>query len=538
MVNKYYRDFRDLMNTLADSYQDKPAISIYTKKAEKKTYSYLQLKEDVESLAAYLLYHQLDHCHIAIVSENSYEWAVASFAIGYVQSVCVAIDHEQSDQTIMDMLKAADSQAVFCSRTFVELCKEFQTLPLYQSKDCCFQDLLAEGKSYLYTVAFPELDNRCLSHIVYTSGSTSTSKAVMHSQYAILTNARDVLEILDVNGKVFTALPFYHMYGYTSALLSVLMAGEEVCINGDIKTLLRDLRLFEPVIIMAVPLIVETLHKMIWEKIQESEDSSKAIKRLRSRKFPLSFFKTDFSFRELIQDVAGQNLNMMVCGGAHLSKSLIEDFEKIGVMILNGYGITEFAPVVSVNSQKMRMQGSVGKVIPHCHIKMNDGEILIKGDCLMLGYYQQELLTKDSFDNEGYFKTGDVGEYRDGYLYITGRKKNIIVFKNGNKVSPEEIEMSLITCPYIKDVMAYGVHKGPSDDDVKLAVNIYLDPIYCHHMSSYEVLSHIQAFIDEINEPLPFYKQIMMVKIVKEEFAKTSTHKIRRTMVKGDDLQC
>lgn len=531
----YCEDFRSFITYLKQRYPNQDCLSIYDRQAVRHTITYDEFTDKIIDLAAYFQKCGYSDKHCAIVAENSIEWLVSMFALVYIGVVAVCIDTEQADETIIKMIKQADCEMIIYSEGFKSLKDTFA-----KDKDMIniddqelFNSLLDTGKhddESQSMIAKKAIDPNSCAFIYYTSGTTSTSKPVMLSQKAVLYNAIDAMSLVKVEGKLFTSLPFYHTYGLTCSVIDVLHQGLSICINGNMKTSLRDMALFEPHYMMAVPLIVETIYKYFAMEIQKLGKGNELEDFMKNRS---SLFKADNSNQELFKmvmhKIVGSNLKMIVCGGAHIAEQLIRKFDRLGIMILQGYGITECSPLVSVNRDNHNEIGSVGLVLPHFQVKIVDNEIYVKGTSLMLGYYKDSKLTSEAFDN-GWFKTGDIGHQdKQGFLYITGRKKNLIVFKNGKKTSPEEIEGYLYSIPLVKEVLAYGAVNGLSVDDVKLCVTIYPEPLLTQGMASYEVLDLLQNEINKINEKLPAYKQIQMVKISENPLPKTGLNKIKRS---------
>ncbi len=231
---------------------------------------------------------------------------------------------------------------------------------------------------------------------------------------------------------------------------------------------------------------------------------------------------------QAVTRVLGESVFLIICGGAQQNERLAQEFGCYGIKVLQGYGVTECGPLVSVNRNRRHRENSVGVLLPGTSVKIQDGEILVKGPSVFKGYYKSDEETKKAF-SDGWFCTGDLG-YMDkkGFLYITGRKKNLVVFSNGKKVMPEELEELICEIPLVREVMVYGASNGQTADDVKLSAVIYADPQKTRDMSSYEVLERIQEEIYELNKKLPFHKRIQLIRMTEAEFKKTSIHKIRR----------
>jgi long-chain acyl-CoA synthetase len=440
-------------------------------------------------------------------------------------NVALLIDIEQSSETIISMIERSDTDMVIASKPISKLLSAItQPIVVWGDKSCGFNELLESGRKALSDndSAFDQvvLDGDMTAAIAYTSGTTSFAKPVMLSHRALLTNASESVAMVAPTAAVFTPLPFYHTYGFTVPL-GILIWGSHLGINGDLKTMMRDMLLFRGSTILAVPLIVERLHRGLIMELEKH-----GIKRPKLRRKPVEV-------KELVEikRAAFGELEMIICGGAHLAGDIARELYAFGIVVMQGYGITECSPLVCVNRISAYDFDSVGLVLPSVEIKFVNDEILVRGPNVMQGYYKDELLTHAAFDGE-WFKTGDIGYLdRKGFVHIIGRIKNLIVLKNGKKISPEEIESQLKRIPLIKEVLAYGAASGDYADDVKLALMIYPDPMMTENMTSYEILDAVQREVDKINETLPIYKQIQMINIREDEFSKTSSNKIKRQLV-------
>ena len=535
-----YDHFRAFVDGIAVKYRSAPAISTYSPAGEIATRTYEEMASDIHALAEYLYERGLAGEHMAIISHNSYMSVVAFLAIVIAGGVAVPLDTDQMPGVIGDMLAFADTRLVLISEDMLERYEDTDVIDeartLILSGDAALEDglhrALARGRELIAERGrlCPEIpiDPNQTAAIVYTSGTTSSSKAVMLSHTAMLLNASGSTELIKFPPRIFTSLPLYHAYGLTCALINNLINGAEICINGDIRYMMRDFSLFKPTGLMAVPLIADMLCKILVNHMDPQECAGNDF---------ISLVKRTFSGAEganskcvAAKEKIMPGFELLLCGGAHLSPRVAKTLNTFGVTVIEGYGITECAPLISANRNEYYKWGTAGVALPSYELKFEDGEILVRGKCLMNGYYKQEDLTREVMA-DGWFRTGDLG-YRDsrGFLTITGRKKNTIVLKNGKKVAPEELEACLAAIPLVKESMVYGSALGNDMDDVVPAVTIYPDPTEAKGMNSYEILRKLQSEVNAINENLPAFKQIRIVNIREEEFEKTSTKKIKRTV--------
>jgi long-chain acyl-CoA synthetase len=521
--------------------EDMPAISWFTRKGEEQGVTLARFREDVRCLQTVLVDRKLNGKQIAIIGENSYEWLVTFFACVYCGATAVCVDVEQSDDAIRQMIEMTDISALFCSSSMKDICDTIETafehhyllsgkggVPSVANLIEIGADIRATSTESYEVEVKPE----DIASIVFTSGTTSYAKPVMLSQSAILTNASDALANVAIGEVAFTSLPFYHTYGMTCSVLSMLIGKAHLYINGNLKTVMRDIQLAGPHTMLTVPLILETIHSKMWAAAKEKGLEKKLAFLFGSKRlaYKLGIKNCGKTLDNLRESCFGK-IRLVICGGAHMNSEIMRTFQYMGVQVLQGYGITECAPLVSVNRNKANKFDSVGVVSPNTEVKIEDGEILVRGKNVMSGYYNMPELTAEAMRGE-WFATGDVGYLdKDNYLYITGRKKNLIVFKNGKKLSPEKLEELIKEIPLVQDVVVYGAISGISTDDVQVATSIYPNKEKCAGMMQYEILGAIQNEINRINKDLPLYQQIQMVNIREQEFNKTALQKIKRHLV-------
>jgi len=388
------------------------------------------------------------------------------------------------------------------------------------------QELIDKGRDAIRSgeaVAEHEIEPQATAALLYTSGTTGKPKGVMLSHRNLASDAVAACQHVGIFGNNMLVLPLHHSFGFVAAVCSMLLKGSEICISSSLKRTVSDLTKFKPSNMFLVPLFVETFYKKIWETAKK-QGKDKLLKRMIGVSNVLLKAGIDVRrllFSSIITSLGG-NLKLIVSGGAPLDVKYVEGFRDIGINILNGYGITECSPIVSVNRNEYYRDGSVGLVLPCCEVKIaapdedGHGDICVKGDSVMQGYYGNEQATSETFDGE-WFITGDIGYMdEDGFLYISGRRKNLIILNNGKNVYPEEIEEELLHIEYIKEAVVYA-------EDNTIIAEVYLDT---------EKMPDCAGLLDQdiinLNKTLPVYKNIGKTRIRDVEFPKTTTKKIKR----------
>ncbi len=540
----HFDDYKQCLQTVTRQYADKTLFVTYDPDGNEHSYTYKRFGEDVAALSASLLSLSCAGKHIALIGENSYEWMVSLYAITTLGGVAVTVDTEQSDEAIVAMVRRADAVAVLCGRGYIPLFHGDKRARLglehvilldgdEENGFLSFDTLVENGRLRTWMSDKITIDPDQPAMIVYTSGTTNTSKPVLLTHRNMMSNACNASSMVDMGARVFTSLPLYHTYALTAGMNAHLIRGATICINGSLKTMMRDLVLYNPTAVTAVPLVMEA----IWGRIRmelkkrgqaaQAEQYAVARKSTAVRQGP----PEPSPFMDAVRTVLGKNIELIVCGGAYLNAKVADDMEAFGVQIIEGYGITECSPMISANRNRAATPHSAGLIMPDMEVEIVDDEIWVRGVSVSNGYYNDPELTAEFFE-DGWFKTGDMGSIdRNGFLFISGRKKNLVVFKNGKKVMPEEIEGYVAGIPLIRECMAYGVSTGDANDDVKLGLMVYPNPDLTADMQSYEILQKVQEAIEPINGKLPAYKQIQIVKIKETPFEKTALKKIKRHIV-------
>jgi long-chain acyl-CoA synthetase len=553
-------DLKDLIASSAALYRDKDAFLV--KDAPGGAYraiSYLRLKEDIDGLGSALLDLGLSGAKIALIGENRYEWVISYLAVANGAGVVAPLDRELCAEEIAGFLERAGASAIIYSSKLeraVEAAADLFPLNFLISMDAqeheekkrSLSRLIARGKQLLKAgqraYADAVIDPEVMCALLFTSGTTGLSKGVMLSHKNIVANIQGMSEYVNVTGghTGLSVLPMHHTYEMTCHILTGIYQGCRIAICEGLKYIVKNMAEVGASVMLGVPLIFENMHRKVWKNAESKGKAKKMRRAVRISKF-LGGQNTKAArrlFKEVHQAIGG-NMRIMIAGGAPIDPEVIEDFNAMGLPMIQGYGMTENAPIIAVNKDRYSKPAAAGLPMPGTEIRIIDadengiGEIICRGDSVMLGYYGDPEETARVVQ-DGWLHTGDYGYFdEDGFLYVTGRKKNIIVTKNGKNISPEEIEHHLLKIPYVKEAMVWG-REGERGGDVVVCADVFPDAAYVKEkhgkvLSAAELKQILKGEIDRLNEKAPPYKRIKRFALRDEEFEKTTTKKIKRHTV-------
>lgn len=466
--------------------------------------TYTQFKQDTEKFSSALQSIGEKNAHVAILGATSYEWVVAYMGTVNGGNVAVPLDAQLPEEEICELLDRADVTTLVYDNSkektaamALEKCSGLRHM-IAMNKDededkiLSFWKLLNAQKSGFDFLPAPE----DLATIMFTSGTTGKSKGVMLSHRNLAENATCLDMKIEQGTVLMSVLPIHHAYCLSMDILKGLSVGAVICINDSLMRIAKNIKLFEPNMILMVPLMIETLAKKL---------ESAAL-------LPAAVVKAK---------VFGKQFHTICSGGAYLNPAYIDTFKKYGITILQGYGMTECSPVISTNLSWNSKRDSVGKLLPNCEAKTVNEELWVKGTSVMQGYYHMPEETAETLE-VGWLKTGDLGYVdQDGFVFLTGRKKNLIITPNGENVSPEEIENKLSEKRIIQEVLV-------RESEGVIEAEIFPDYEYAAKKRVKDMEKHLQDIIDEYNLQAPLYKRIIKLKIRDTEFEKNTTKKIKR----------
>jgi len=564
---------KDLLDSSVQLYSERPAFLIKKSKGgEYFPITYKQVGHDVNALGTKLLNMGLKDSKIAIIGENCYEWIISYYAVVNGTGVVVPLDKELSQEEIYYLIETAGCKAVFYTKNFEKYFEDYDieykikmktygdrtdiSQPLEVSDlteikkgvPVEWEELVASGEKLVAqndrSFIDAEIDPYEMKILLFTSGTTEAAKGVMLSHNNIAVNVMDTCRIAYVTpeDRTLSILPIHHTFESTMGMSLVLYRGASIAFFEGLKYINKNLVEAKATILIGVPLIFESIYEKIWKQAEKSGKAGALKKAIKLNK-TLKSMGIDLNRKlfKSVHDKFGGKLRMLVTGAAAIDPNVLRGFEDLGIKMLQGYGLTECSPLVSGTpdfSNGYKKAGSVGPVVASGEIKIVDkdedgiGEIVFKGPNVMLGYYNMPEKTNEVL-KDGWFHTGDLGFLdNEGWLYITGRKKNVIVTKTGKNIYPEEVEYYINRNKYVQESLVHATFYDDNDDTcVSAQVRPNYDLIYEEFGENFgdeEVHSLIKRVISEINEKLPIYKRIRDIAVRKDEFIKTTTKKIQR----------
>lgn len=554
---KKYTSLRDICTKGAQDYKNNVAfLKKDTKEGEYIPVTYARLLNDVKALSTWLLSLDLPSNKVAVIGDNSYEWWVAYFAATCSGMVIVPIDKDLSLGEMENLLSDSNSSVVFCKEDYVDAAKKCNiekicTIDFYKNEESTttgMSYLIDEGNTMLKNgdTSFDQvqIDPEATVALLYTSGTTGKPKGVMLSHKNITTVINDTQKIVKIypSDRSLSILPCHHTFECTLCLF-LLSQGASIAFFEGLRYIMDNFKQAQATILVGVPLIFESIYKKLSKSIKKS-GKEKLVKSAIKINKALSMFGKDQS-RTLFKDIHeafGGHLRLIMCGGASLDPAVVEGLVNFGFSLIRGYGLTETAPLITAtpdfDKQRNKKLKSVGAVIPSGKLKIENpdengiGEIFYKGDNIMQGYYNMPEETAEIL-KDGWIKTGDLGFIdKKGWLFLTGRSKNVIITKTGKNIYPEELEVLVKNTKIIKECMVYEAETG-SEGDTKIAIQLIPDYDYIKeiHGSGFDTEKCNALAIDavhDINKTLPVYKQMQKIFIRTKAFKLTNTMKIKR----------
>lgn len=553
-----FENVKEIIYNSVKLYPENIAFTIKEKEENNVEYiniTYTKLLENINAVGTALYEKKLKGKRIAIIGKNRYEWAISHLACLLGGIISVPLDKDLQIQELEESLIRSKVDAIIFDQKLeekIKIVKENQKTNLKEY--ICMTDiegfenihnLIKEGEKILKTgkrdFVDYEVDSKAMSILLFTSGTTSKSKAVMLSQYGIATNVYDmqiVETFLDTDVNI-AFLPYHHIFGST-AMVVMLACGVKTVFPDGLRYIKQNLLEYQVSVFIGVPLLIDKMYSNI-EKEIEKQGKTKLIKIATKISNFLLKIHIDIRrklFKQIIDGLGGK-MRFVIAGGAPLDSRVEKKFNEFGIHIVQGYGLTETSPVIAAENDKYAKYGSVGIPMKHTEVKIIDkdekgiGEIAVKGPNVMLGYYENEEATKEVM-KDGWFFTGDLGYIdKEGFLFITGRKKDMIVLKNGKKVFPEELETLINRNEEIEESFVYGMPDKDDKSKIRVAVKVVYNKEEVKEkygdISDKELFSIIWNKIKEVNKTLPRYKYIMHMILTDEPLIKTTTNKIKRS---------
>ena len=551
----FINDLKDMLNKTKELYAKKPAYKIKIAPGEYKIVTHEEFRNMVDYLGTALISLGLKDKRIAIIGENRFEWCLSYLAVACGTGVVVPLDKSLPENELSELVARSEVEAIFYSKKYSEALEKIRknennnlkyliSMDLEENKeDVLSQNVLVQkGKKLLENGDRSFVDAKInaeeMGVMLFTSGTTSKSKVVALSHKNICTNIMDLAKALELTSeeRTLSFLPIHHVFECTVGFLQSLYVGCQVSFSDGIRHILENLNEYKITYACFVPGIYETLYKTIIKNLEKT-GKLENIKALEEEYKNASMEEKREVFKE-IHDIFGGEVKLFVTGAAAIDKNVAKAFRNWGINLCQGYGLTETSPVVAIETRNINKIGSIGKTLESVEVKLADvnedgmGELIVKGPSVMLGYYQNEEANKEVL-KDGWFYTGDLAKIdEEGYIFICGRKKNVIVLKNGKNVFPEETEVLINRIEGVKESFVFGKKQSEDYADIKIFAKIVIDKKVIKEIYNAETDEEIYKVlwnkIIEINRLMPKYKSVLGIIITEEPLIKTTTNKIKR----------
>ena len=535
-------DLKEMLNKTEKLYENRPAYKIREEVQKYKIITHQQLREMVNALGTQLIELGLSGKRIAIIGENRYEWQIAYLSVVCGTGTVVPLDKSLPENEIKRLIQRADVEAIFYSEKYEEKLqkiyksKETKLKHLFSMDD--INELIEKGQQHIKQGNRKFLDAQInpeeMNIMLFTSGTTSESKAVALSHKNICTNLMDLAQLLqiDENDHTLSFLPLHHVFECTVGFLLSIYKGAQISFCDGIKYIVENFNEYQISFASFVPAIYENIYKNIMRKF-EKQGRLEEIQKLVEEHKNDTIEQKKKVFKE-IHEMFGGNIKILITGAAAIDDKVAQGYRDFGINLCQGYGLTETSPVVAIETKNEHRLGSIGKTLPSLKTKIKNpneegiGELLVKGPTVMLGYYQNKEAT-DEVIQDKWFHTGDLAKIdKDGYIFISGRKKSVIVLKNGKNIFPEEMENLINRIQGVKESFVFGKSIKEDKNDVKIYAKIVYDKEIFDTATEKEIYEKINYQIREINHTMPPYKGIKGIILTPIPLIKTTTSKIKR----------
>ena len=553
-----YRDLKEMLVKSGEKYGDRPAYLFRTEEPGKlREITHREFRNQINQLGTKLIDMGLKNKRIAVIGENCYEWAVSYLSIVTGTGIVVPLDKALPANEIGSLILRSEVEAIFYTDKYDDIMNEIKEknntkikyfISMKSDKNendvYSFKQLIEEGKALLENgdrrFLDAEINPDVMGIMLFTSGTTAMSKAVMLSHDNIVSNLFDITSVIKLvpEDRMLSFLPLHHTFESTVGFLYPISCGCAIVFCDGIRHIGDNIKEFDITAMISVPALFEGMYRKVKKGIEKKGKWQKVEKGVKISNF-LRKFGIDLRqklFKE-VHEAVETKLRLFVAGGAALDPEYEKGFLDLGFTIYQGYGLTETSPVVAAEDDKFQRLGSIGKAFPSLDVKIEDpneegiGELLVKGPTVMLGYYNNEEATKETVEPDGWLHTGDLAKIdKDGYIFITGRKKFVIVLKNGKNIYPEELEALVNKIEGVKESFVYG--KPEDDGDFKICAKIVYDIDLVREIynvnSEEETKEAIWNEVKKINKQMPAYKYIREIIVTDKDLIKTTTQKIKR----------